>query len=32
MHIEDINILSHNDGPNYNTDMEELQAQGYVRV
>jgi len=32
VYFEDINILSSDEGPNYNTDMEELQAQGYVRV
>ena len=30
--FEDINIFSQDDGPNYNTDMDELEAQGYVKV
>jgi len=30
--FDDINILQQDEGPNYNTDMEELEAQGYVRV
>ena len=30
--FEDINIFSQDDGPNYNTDMDELEEQGYVKV
>ena len=30
--FEDINIFGEDEGPNYNTDMDELEAQGYVRV
>ena len=32
VYFEDINILSPDEGPNYNTDMEALQAAGYVRI
>jgi hypothetical protein len=32
VHFTDINIFNQDDGPNYNTDMDELQAQGYVKV
>ena len=28
----DINIFNEDGAPNYNTDMDELEAQGYIRV
>ena len=30
--FEDINIFNQDSGPNYNADMDELEAQGYVKV
>ena len=30
--FEDINIFNQDEGPNYNTDMDELEAQGYVKL
>jgi len=32
VHFENINILGEDEGPNYNSDMEEMQRAGYVRV
>jgi len=32
VHFTDINIFNQDDGPNYNADMDELEAQGYVKV
>ena len=32
VHFTDINIFNEDGAPNYNTDMDELEAQGYIRV
>jgi len=32
VHFTDINIFNEDGAPNYNTDMDELEAQGYVKV
>ena len=32
VHFTDINIFNEGEGPDYNTDMDELKAQGYVKI
>ena len=32
VYFDDINIFNDNEGPNFHTDMYDLEQQGYVRV